>query len=78
MLFCGLDLFAPMPDETTRCRFRSVLVKSGVHDDLLVGVCRALQDRAEEEAPTIRKCISVLTRKRGGSGTAGSVRRATK
>ncbi|MBD0866627.1 MAG: transposase [Rhodobacteraceae bacterium] len=23
MLFCGLDLFAPVPDETTHCRFRN-------------------------------------------------------
>ncbi|MBD0866248.1 MAG: transposase [Rhodobacteraceae bacterium] len=23
MLFCGLNLFAPVPDETTRCRFRN-------------------------------------------------------
>ncbi|MBD0866426.1 MAG: transposase, partial [Rhodobacteraceae bacterium] len=23
MLFCGLDLFAPVPDETTHCYFRN-------------------------------------------------------
>ncbi|MBD0864800.1 MAG: transposase [Rhodobacteraceae bacterium] len=23
MLFCGLDLFAPAPDETANCRFRN-------------------------------------------------------
>ncbi|MBD0864537.1 MAG: transposase [Rhodobacteraceae bacterium] len=23
MLFCGLDLFAPVPDATTHCRFRN-------------------------------------------------------
>ncbi|MBD0865924.1 MAG: transposase [Rhodobacteraceae bacterium] len=38
MLFCGLGLFAPVPDETTRCRFRDTLVKGGVHDQLLAGV----------------------------------------
>ena len=40
MLFCGLDLHAPVPDETTRCRFRNALVKAGVHDALPAGVCR--------------------------------------
>ncbi|MBD0866026.1 MAG: transposase, partial [Rhodobacteraceae bacterium] len=23
MLFCGFDLFTPVPDATTRCRFRN-------------------------------------------------------
>ena len=44
MLFCGLDLFVPVPDETTHCRFRNALVKGGIHDDLAVGVCRQIGD----------------------------------
>ncbi|MBD0866044.1 MAG: transposase [Rhodobacteraceae bacterium] len=44
MLFCDLDLFAPVPDATTHCRFRNTLVKGGVHDDLLAGVCRQIGD----------------------------------
>ncbi|MCZ7677039.1 MAG: IS5 family transposase [Roseovarius sp.] len=43
MLFCGLDLHAPVPDETTHCRFRNALVKGGIHDDLLAEVCRQLE-----------------------------------
>ena len=39
MIFCGLNLHAPVPDETTHCRFRNALVKGGVHDDLLAEVC---------------------------------------
>jgi len=35
MVFCGLGLHAPVPDETTHCRFRNALVKGGVYDDLL-------------------------------------------
>ena len=27
MVFCGLELHAPVPDETTHCRFRNALVK---------------------------------------------------
>ena len=27
MIFCGLDLHAPVPDETTHCRFRNTLVR---------------------------------------------------
>lgn len=27
MVFCGFDLRAPVPDETTHCRFRNALVK---------------------------------------------------
>jgi len=44
MLFCGLDRFAPVPDATTRCRFFNTLVKGGIHDDLLAGVCRQIDD----------------------------------
>jgi hypothetical protein len=44
MLFCGLGLHAPVPDETTHCRFRNALVKGGVYDDLLGEVCRQLED----------------------------------
>ena len=29
MLFCGLGLHAPVPDETTHCRFRNALMKGG-------------------------------------------------
>jgi transposase, IS5 family len=43
MLFCGLDLHAPVPDETTHCRFRTALVKGGVYDDLLTEVCRQIE-----------------------------------
>ena len=43
MIFCGLDLHAPVPDETTHCRFRNTLVKSGVYDDLLAEVCRQIE-----------------------------------
>ena len=39
MIFCGLDLHAAVPDETTHCRFRNALVKGGVYDDLLAAVC---------------------------------------
>ncbi len=39
MIFCGLDLHAPVPDETTHCRFRNALVRGGVYDDLLAEVC---------------------------------------
>lgn len=44
MIFCGLDLHAPVPDETTHCRFRGALVKTGVYDDLLAEVCRQSED----------------------------------
>lgn len=43
MVFCGLGLHAPEPDETTHCRFRNALVKSGVYDDLLAEVCCQLE-----------------------------------
>ena len=45
MIFCGLDLHAPVPDETTHCRFRNALVKGGVYDDLLAEVCRQIEDQ---------------------------------
>ena len=44
MIFCGLDLHAAVPDETTHCRFRNALVKGGVYDDLLTEVCRQIED----------------------------------
>jgi len=43
MIFCGLDLHAAVPDETTHCRFRNALVKGGVYDDLLAEVCRQIE-----------------------------------
>lgn len=43
MLFCGLSSSAPVPDETTHCRFRNALVKGGVYDDLLAKLCRQLE-----------------------------------
>lgn len=43
MIFCGLDLHARVPDETTHCRFRNALVRGGVYDDLLVEVCRQIE-----------------------------------
>jgi len=43
MVFCGLGLHAPVPDETTHCRFRNALVKGGVYNDLLAEVCRQLE-----------------------------------
>ncbi|MBK0329383.1 IS5 family transposase [Rhodobacteraceae bacterium F11138] len=44
MVFCGLDLHTPVPDETTHCRFRNALVRGGVYDDLLAEVCRQIED----------------------------------
>ena len=44
MIFCGLNLHTPVPDETTHCQFRNALVKSGFYDDLLAGVCDQLED----------------------------------
>ena len=44
MIFCGLDLHAPVPDETSHCRFRNALVKGGVYDDLLAEVCRQIEE----------------------------------
>ena len=43
MIFCGLDLHARVPDETTHCRFRNALVKGGVYDDLLAEVCAQIE-----------------------------------
>ena len=43
MIFCGLDLHAAIPDETTHCRFRNALVKGGLYDDLLAEVCRQIE-----------------------------------
>jgi IS5 family transposase len=44
MIFCGLDLHAAVPDETTHCRFRNALVKGRVYDDLLAEVCRQIEE----------------------------------
>ena len=44
MIFCGLDLHAPVPNETTHSLFRNVLVKGGVYDDLLAEVCRQIEE----------------------------------
>jgi len=73
MLFCGFDLLAPVTDKTTHYRFRNVLVKGGIHDDLLTGVCRQIRDHGAKAAiidTTAPAAISVPTRKHGGSGTA--------
>jgi IS5 family transposase len=43
MRFCGLGLHAPVPDETTHCRFRNALVAGGVFDDLLAEVCHQIE-----------------------------------
>ena len=43
MMFCGLDLNASVPDETTHCRFRNALVRGEVYDDLLQEVCIQLE-----------------------------------
>ena len=43
MIFCGLDLHAAVPDETTHCRFCNALVKGGVYDDLLAAVCAQIE-----------------------------------
>ena len=43
VVFCGPDLHAPLPDETTPCRFRNVLVRGGVYDDLPAAVCRRIE-----------------------------------
>jgi hypothetical protein len=34
---------APLPDETTHCRFRNALVAGGVYDDLLAEVCHQIE-----------------------------------
>lgn len=43
MVFAGLDVHAPVPDETTYCRFRNTLVKECVFDALLAEVCGQLE-----------------------------------
>lgn len=43
MVFCGLDLNAPVPDETTHCRFRNALVRGEAYDDLLAEVCAQIE-----------------------------------
>lgn len=43
MIFCGLDLHSPVPDETTHCRFRNALVEADVYDALLAEICRQLE-----------------------------------
>lgn len=44
MIFCGLDLHASVPVETTQCRFRNALVKGGVCDDLLAEMCCQIEE----------------------------------
>lgn len=69
MIFCGLDLHAPTPDEMTHYRFRNALVKGGVYDDLLAEVCCQIEapwDRVEGDAPMIQRCISTPTLTRDG------------
>lgn len=43
MVFCGFDLHGLVPDETTHCRFRNLLVKAGIYDELLGEVCRQIE-----------------------------------
>ncbi len=43
MIFCGLDLNTPVPDETTPWRFPNSLVKGKVYDELLAEVCPHLE-----------------------------------
>ena len=43
MLFAGLDLHGPVPDETTHCRFRNALVDGGAYDALLAEICAQLE-----------------------------------
>ena len=43
LIFCRLDLHGSVPDETPHCRFRHALVKGGVHDALLVELCRQIE-----------------------------------
>ena len=72
MLFCGLDLHAPVPDETTHCRFRNALVKGGVHDDLLAEVCRQIEDHGlkpkEAEAAIIDATLVTCAVRPGAAG----------
>ena len=39
MLFCELDLHAPVPDETTHCRFRNALVRGRLRRSAGRGLC---------------------------------------
>ena len=61
MIFCGLDLYASVPDETTHCRFRTALVKGSVYDDLLAELCRQIEDHGlklkEAEAAIRAFCV---------------------
>lgn len=43
ILFCGMDLLTDMPDETTLCRFRNRLIKTGKLPLLLTEINRQLQ-----------------------------------
>lgn len=43
MLFTGLDLHSPVPDETTHCRFRNLLVAKGLYNKLLTETCDQLE-----------------------------------
>ena len=70
MLFVGLDLHAPVPDETTHCRFRNALVKADVYDTLLEEVCRQLEGhglklRQAEAAILDATLIEAAARPRG-------------
>lgn len=44
MLFAGLDLHSTIPDETTHCRFRNLLVAKGLFDDFLTEICFQLEE----------------------------------
>ena len=63
VVFCGPDLHAPLPDETTPCRFRNVLVRGGVYDDLPGRVAPALWRRRSFDRPAVdnRRCQTLLT-----------------
>ena len=41
--FCGFELDAPTPDETTLCRFRQALIAAGLQDRLLAELNRQLE-----------------------------------
>ena len=49
-----LDLHAPLPDETTPCRFRNALVGGGVYDDLPAAVCRRIEGDGGRQPRGIR------------------------
>ena len=44
MLFAGLDLHSKIPDETTHCRFRNLLVAKGLFTDFLDEICGQLEE----------------------------------